>query len=547
MKILPKSPDKKYLLFLINPRQKYVNYYAQTELSRIMGVKKFMIPLAIPMVAALVPPDFDIRIIDEDSDPLPEELLPDIVGISTLASTAGRSYEIADWYTARAVPVVIGGPYVSFMQQEALKHCDSVVVGEAEGLWETCLADFSSGQMKKVYERIGYCEFKQSPPPRWDLIPKDYFFQVGVQVSRGCPYQCEFCLVTELFGHKMRYRDIDNVVEELKSLPVKKILFVDDNLTVKKKYTRELMQRIKPLNLSWGCMASIEIAEDEELLREMKEAGCFNILIGFESLNADSLDETHKKHNRAATIFEDAIEKIHNSGIHITASFMIGFDSDTPAEFEKIYQFTQKTGLSYLNFNILGAIPGSALYKRLNAEGRLYDIEPELISGLFPTMHYYQMGQLELFDHYFNTVERMYAWDSLLEKARILFGKGYFIEMFHDGPPTATFRAKIVFYMLRQWWFSGDRNKRKLFSYLFKLVISKKAAIDNASAYMLAMIGYHDYIAGMRKNIEEYRDIIREHDKGPWIKMSQKQTTDNEKQIVSEYGSNGVKTETYEN
>lgn len=512
----PRSPDKKYLLFLINPRQKYVNYYAQTELSKIMGVKKFMIPLAIPMVAALVPEAFDIRIIDEENDPLNDEVLPDIVGISTLASTAGRSYEIGDHYRSKGIPVIIGGPHVSFNTEEALLHCSSVVIGEAEDLWQECLTDFSRGQLKNIYKREGFCEYKKSPVPRWDLVPRNYYFQVGVQISRGCPYECEFCLVTELFGHEMRYREIDNVIEELKQLPVRKVFFVDDNLTVRKKYVRELMQRIKPLNLSWACMASIEIANDAELLKEMKEAGCFNILIGFESLNAGSLDETHKKQNRAAAIFEEAIEKIHRHGIHITASFMIGFDSDTPAEFEKIYQFTQKTGLSYLNFNILGAIPGSELHRRLSSEGRLYAIEPELISGLFPTMHYYEMGQLELFDHYLDTLRRMYSYRSLCEKAKVLYGNGTFKELFHDGKPSAAFMAKTTFYLLRQWWFSGDRYKRRLFRYLFGLILQKKVAIDNASAYMLSMIGYHNHIEKLHEEKEIYREIIRKYDKGAW-------------------------------
>jgi len=517
--LLPKAQDKKHLLFLINPRQKFVNYYAQTELSKMMGVKKFMIPLAIPMVAALVPEEFDIRIIDEDTDPLTDDVLPDIVGISTLASTAGRSFEIGDHYRKLGIPVIIGGPHVSFNQEEALKHCTTVVVGEAEDLWQQSLNDFSTGTLKNLYKREGFCDFKQSPVPRWDLVPRDYYFQVGVQISRGCPYECEFCLVTELFGHEMRYREIDNVVEELKKLPVRKIFFVDDNLTVKKSYVRELMRRIKPLNLSWACMASIEIANDTELLKEMKAAGCFNILIGFESLNAESLDETHKKHNRAASIFEEAIEKIHKEGIHITASFMIGFDSDTVPEFEKIYQFTQKTGLSYLNFNILGAIPGSALHARLKEEGRLYNIEPELISGLFPTMHYYEMGQVELFNHYIDTLRRMYSYESLYEKAKVLFGKGKFNELFHDGKPTAGFKAKITFYLLGQWWFTRDRYKRKLFSYLFRLIIKKEVAIDNAAAYLLSMMGYHNHIEKLHAHAETYRDIIRQYDKGAWKDM----------------------------
>jgi radical SAM superfamily enzyme YgiQ (UPF0313 family) len=255
----------------------------------------------------------------------------------------------------------------------------------------------------------------------------------------------------------------------------------------------------------------------------MKDAGCFNILIGFESLNADSLDETHKKHNRAAEIFEEAIEKIHKEGIHITASFMIGFDSDTPAEFEKIYNFTQKTGLSYLNFNILGAVPGSALHARLKSEGRLFPIEPELISGLFPTMHYYNMGQVELFDHYLVTLQKMYSWKSLYEKAKVLFGKGYFNTLFHDGKPAAGFQARITFFLLGQWWFSTRRYKRKTFAYLFLQIIRRKAAIDNAAAFILAMTGYHNHIEKLCRDAETYREIIRKYDMGPWKSMQDRQ------------------------
>ncbi len=510
-----KKQDKKFLLFLINPRQKYVNYYAQTELSHMIGVRKFMLPLALPMIAALVPDDFDIRIIDEETHPLDDSVLPDIVALSALASTAGRSYELADHYRSLGIPVIIGGPHVSFCPDEALQHCSSIVVGEAEELWPQSLNDFARGALQPIYKREGFCDYRQSPPPRWDLVPREYFFQVGVQISRGCPYHCEFCLVTELFGRKMRYRDLDNVVDELKSLPVKKVFFVDDNLTVNKRYAFELMERIKPLHLSWACMASIEIADQPDLLKAMKDAGCFNILIGFESLNPGSLDETHKKQNHSAATYKESIAKIHRHGIHITASFMIGFDHDTQDEFERIYQFTQETGLSYINFNIVGAIPGSALHARLQAEGRLYPIDPELISGLFPTMHYYTMGQVELFDLYLATLRRMYSWESLYEKARNLFGPGSFTAMFHDGAPPAGFQFKVTLGLLKQ-WISRDASKRKLFAYLFRCILRKQVAIDNACAFLLSMIGYHNHIEKLIGNAGEYRALIRKHDQGAW-------------------------------
>lgn len=506
---------KTYSLFLINPRQRYVNYYAQTELSKVLHKKRFMVPLAIPTVAALTPSKYQIRIIDDEVEVLPQEM-PDIVGITTLAATALRVYEIADYYRSKGVKVVLGGAYASYMVDECLGHADAVVVGEAETLWPLCLADFEQNRLQKVYKAEGYCEFKQSPVPRWDLLQPDHFFLVGVQVSRGCPFNCEFCLVHELFGHKMRYRDLDNVVAELKSLPVRKVFFIDDNLTVNRTYAHALMKAIKPLNFAWSCMASIDIAQDEELLTAMADAGCFNILVGFESLNPESLTETKKKHNKSAVIFEEAVRKIHAKGIHITASFAVGFDHDTPEEFDKIVEFTNRTGLSYINLNILGAPPGSALYDRLNSEGRWYGISPDYRSGLFPCMHYQRMSQIDLFDAYFRAIETIYSYDALAKKAKVLFGDATFRAPYHDKAMDKAFQARSSFMLLGKFAFSTNRHKRKLFFSLLGMIISRKVAIDKAASYLLSMMSYHDHIAQMKEHLEEYRDIVKKHDKGSW-------------------------------
>jgi radical SAM superfamily enzyme YgiQ (UPF0313 family) len=509
------TASSKYTLYLINPRQRYVNYYAQTELSRILKKKRFMVPLAIPTVAALTPEHYEVKIIDEEVMPLPEQL-PDIVGITTLAATILRVYEIADHYRALGVKVVLGGAYASYMVDEALQHADAVVVGEAEDLWKKCLEDFESGNLQKVYQSASYCAFKQSPVPRWDLLQKDHFFQVGVQVSRGCPFNCEFCLVHELFGHKMRYRDLDNVIAELKTLPVRKVFFIDDNLTVNRKYAHELMKALKPLNIAWSCMASIDIANDDELLTAMADSGCFNILVGFESLNPESLNETNKKHNKSALIYEDAVRKIHAKGIHITASFAVGFDHDTPEEFDKIVEFTSKTGLSYINLNILGAPPGSELYKRLNEEGRWYGISPDYRSGLFPCMHYRRMSQSELFESYFKAIQRIYSWEVIAQKAAVLFDSGSFGDPYYDMERNVAFQARATGLIIRKFAFSRNRYKRKLFFHLLKLIFRKKVAIDKAASYILSMLSYHDHIRKMSAHLDEYRDIVKRHDQGSW-------------------------------
>ncbi len=512
---------KKKRIFLILPGQRFVNYYGQTELSKMLGKKKFMLPLSMPMLASITPPEYEVSILDEEMQAINLNDLPDLVGMSALATTAMRAYELGDYYRSKGVKVVIGGPYVSFMTEEAEKHADSLVIGEAEGLWQQCLQDFEQGTLKPIYQTREFCEFKQIPPPRWDLVNMKEVFQVGMQISRGCPYRCEFCLVTKLFGQKMRYRDLDNVVAEIKSLPIRKLLFVDDNLTANKRRAHEMMQAFKPLKISWGCMSSIEIARDEELLREMNEAGCFNILIGFESLNAGSLNETHKKQNRDAVIYEDAIKTIHSHGIHITSSFIIGFDTDTPAEFERLYEFTQRTGLSYINFNILGAPHGTELYHRLKVEGRVYKNNPDMMGGLFPCIHYNKMGQIELFDQYLLTLKKMFSFESIYHKAHVLFGEGHFTRPYNDGDPGAAFKAKMVFKLLKEYLFITAPFKRKLFHYILKLIRRKKLSIDMGLSYLLSMISYNRHIGQLNRDAEMYRSLIRPYDIGPWEKVSE--------------------------
>ncbi|MEI6124610.1 MAG: radical SAM protein [Bacteroidota bacterium] len=513
------TSSNKKLIFLILPGQKYVNYYGQTELSKMLGKKKFMLPLSMPMIAAITPDCYDVRIIDEELEKLPTKQLPDLVAISALATTATRAYAIGDYYRLLGIKVIIGGPYVSFMTDEARYHADSLVIGEAENLWPECLHDFENNELKPIYETTDYCDFKHTKPARWDLVNMKEVFQVGMQISRGCPYKCEFCLVTKLFGNKMRYREITNVVEEIKTLPVNKILFVDDNLTANKRYAHELMQAFKPLRISWGCMASIELAKDHDLLKAMNDAGCFNILVGFESLNAGSLNETHKKQNRDAVIYEEAIRTIHSHGIHITASFVIGFDNDTPEEFNRLYEFTQRNGLCFINFNILGAPHGTELYNRLRTEGRVYENNPDMMGGLFPCIHYNKMGQIELFNMYLNTLARMYSFKSILQKARILFGNEHFTKPYNDGSPGLKFILRTLWKLLKEYLFIGSPSKRKLFNYIIKLIWQKKLATDMGLSFLLSMISYNRHIAQLNRDSEMYRTLIRQYDIGPWEKL----------------------------
>lgn len=360
------------ILHLVSPKQKYVNYPAHTHMAAFFGKKRLMAPLALPVVAALTPAHYTIRIVDEELGPLPRER-PDIVGITTLAATAKRAYQLADEYRRQGVTVVMGGPHATYQSEEALGHADAVVVGEAEGSWERCLADWEAGSLQRRYAASDYCDYRRHRPARWDLVDMGKVFQASVQTSRGCPYDCEFCTVTKMFGKRVRHREVDDVAAELAGLPTKYLMFVDDNFTINKGYARELVRAIKPFGLSWACMCSIDVARDGELLDMMAEAGCFNILIGFESLNPASLEETHKDQNHGGDIYAEAIAAIHARGIHVNASFVVGFDHDDLSEFGRILDFTRRHALPNVNLHLLGAAPGSETHRQLAAAGRIPD------------------------------------------------------------------------------------------------------------------------------------------------------------------------------
>jgi hypothetical protein len=382
-------------------------------------------------------------------------------------------------------------------------HGDSVVVSEAEGKWEQCLQDFEKGCLKSVYESTTYVPYKTQRPPRWDLVNMKRIFQVAIQVSRGCPFNCDFCLVSKNFGRKMRYREIANVVEEIRSAPSKYFFFVDDNLTINKKYAKELMKALIPLKISWGCMCSIDVANDEELIHLMAQAGCFNILIGFESLNPKSLDETHKSHNKQGTIYEEAIKKIHAAGIHINASFVVGFDNDTLDEFDRIFNFTLKNNLPNVNLHLLNAPPGTELHKKLKEEGRLLNCDPELGVGHFPTIKYMNMSGMDLFDRYMETIDRLYSFDTILKKAVPLFSDGSYTRK--GGSISPFLKARLSWITIKEFAFTSDPDKKKLFRFIISLIRSEKIAIDKGLGFLLSMLGYHRHVQHHKRNMEEYR------------------------------------------
>lgn len=499
--------NKKLKLLLINPKQKYKHYSTQIGMVKLLGKKNTLAPLSLAILSAYTPDYYDITIIDEEVEPIPFDSKPDIVGITALTNTINRAYEISSKFRADNIPVIFGGPHCIADHDNLLKHADTIVSGEAESIWGNLLSDFESGNLKKIYSTDTSVDFSTLRKPRWDLINADDYISLPVQASRGCPYACEFCLVSKLFGRKKRFRDIDNIIDEIKSLPVKRVFFVDDNLTINKRFAKELLERIKELKISWICQSSIEIAHDDELLQLMADAGCEQILIGFESLNSKSLTETNKGHNQRFD-FSQSVQNINKHGIFVLASFVIGFDHDTLEEMDNIFKFTQENGIFYVALNILGFSKGTDLYERLKNEDRIISLDTEFRGGMFPVIDYKNMGGEELFRYYLKTISKMFSFESLYEKADTLFSKGHFKKylVYQDIAPSE--KGRITMLLLKNYLFAKDRWKRKFFNRLLGLFFRGKIPLERVVLLLLSMHGFNSYIKELKEQEEFFVEKI---------------------------------------
>ncbi len=330
--------------------------------------------LALPILASLSPADVEISFTDDLLTPidLGKELKDvDLVGITVLSKTALRAYHIADAYRKKGIPVVLGGIHPTAVPEEAKEHADSVVVGEAEEVWPHLVEDARTGNLKPFYRQAGYTDLSKMPMPRRDILPRKGYFPVDVvQVTRGCPSRCEFCSVQNFFGETYRCRPVSDVVDEVRRLPHRLMMFNDDNIIGNPSYSKELLKALIPLKKRWFSQASLTGLKKVENVELLAKSGCNGLLIGFESLSKPNLIRS-QKHQNDPTEYREIIHSLHRSGIAVCGSFIFGFDEDDPSVFEETVSFAIQTKLFSAIFMILTPYPGTALYHRVKNEGRL--------------------------------------------------------------------------------------------------------------------------------------------------------------------------------
>ena len=333
-----------------------------------------MEPLGLAQVAALTPRHWDVRIADEVVEEIPGDFLPDLVGITSLTPTAPRAYEIAAGFRARGTPVVMGGMHATFCPDEAGRYVDTVVCGEAEGVWPQVLSDFESGGMRDRYEGTRG-DLSGLPLPRRDLYRHRYRVTL-VSASRGCRNRCEFCSVWKYEWGRFRARPIPELLEELPRLPKTPItLFTDDNIMCERDRALELFRSMaeRGLQRRHAVQASLEIAEDDELLDVLKASGCFALLVGLESVSEATLRTMRKAVNLRVGVdqYRDRIARVHRHGLMVAGTFIFGGDGDGPDIFDRTAQFVLDAGVDLAHFGLLLPMPGTDLYDRFVQEGRL--------------------------------------------------------------------------------------------------------------------------------------------------------------------------------
>jgi radical SAM superfamily enzyme YgiQ (UPF0313 family) len=364
---------------LVHPSLDKASWYTGCEGPKIAS-------LTLPTVAAATPKDVDVFINDERVEDIDYNSGADLVGITFMSRLAKKGYEIAAEFKKRGTTVVFGGIHSTAMPEEALQYADAVVLGEAEGAWPQLIEDFQKGQLQPLYQSKEPPSLQGLPFARRDLLKSKKYISTNVmQATRGCPYACSFCFTHKFFRKSYRMRPIREVMAEIGTLPGKDVLFLDDNIIGSREYALEFFTALRKKKKWWFSQCDITLAKDEELLRAASRSGCKVLLVGFETLSNKNLRNSKKGWSRADE-YAKLIKRLHENGIGIIASFIVGFDDDNEMVFEEILDFLLENKVEFMQCNPLALFPGTDVVEK-NAIANDSRLDRWWLSG-FP--HHYK-------------------------------------------------------------------------------------------------------------------------------------------------------------
>ena len=375
--------------------------------------------LALTSVAAATPPHWTVSYWDENllQGAPPRDPFPQVVGISVHLTFAQRAFALARWYRRRGAQVVFGGLHVLSCPEECAPHADALVVGEGVQVWARLLADVEAGRLQREY-RGDYSDpgwtYRDDPAPRRSLLPRDGFLtKTSLIATRGCHNRCGFCyLATDGLHLPYQVRDPAQVVAEFAEGGEPYAVFVDNNLGSRPDYLRALCRALRPLERIWSAAVSIDVTDDPSLVREMALAGCTGVFVGFESLHPDNIADAHKKSPRPDD-YARRVALLHDHGIQVNGSFVLGFDHDRPEVFERTTDWIEQNRLECATFHILTPYPGTPLFRQMDSEDRLLHRDWSRFDTAHVVFRPKQMSIRQLEDGYAWCYQRLFSHRSI--------------------------------------------------------------------------------------------------------------------------------------
>ncbi len=494
-------------IYLIAPRNPE-SFWTFDRILQSLGKKCVFPNLSLPTVAGITPREHEIILCDENVEPIDFTTDADIVGITGYVIHKHRIFELIDTFKKRGKFVVVGGPFASLCPEELRGRADVIFVDEAEYTWPQFLRDFEAGCWQAEYRQEEKPSMLDSPLPRFDLLKVDRYRAMAIQFARGCPFNCEFCDIIVMYGRKPRTKSVPQLlaeVEEIQHLGARNIFVVDDNFIGNKREAKEMLRALTAWQEAQGypiefmTEVSLNVAQDEELLRLMRSANFSTLFIGVESPRAASLEESKKTQNMREDILT-AIHRIQKAGIQVMAGMIVGFDNDDTAIFEEQFHFIQDARIPISMTGMLNAIPKTPLHKRLREAGRLI-AESVGDQFVFTNIIPQGMSRLELYEGYKGLLQRLYSYRNYRRRTMDLIltmGTQMTSRLVASGHDLGIFLRMVWTCILR----ASPRRAWLTVSLVLETALRRPRALRDAITYALVHKHFYEYVRDISTQLD---------------------------------------------
>jgi radical SAM superfamily enzyme YgiQ (UPF0313 family) len=510
------QPTRTPGIYMVQPKFP-PSYWGMEHFMKLTPHAAVFPPLGLLTLAGLTPPEYRVTLCDDNAgEVIDYDTDADIICITGYIIQIKRVFEIADKFRAKGKTVVLGGPMANLLPDECRAHCDVLFEGEAEYTWPRFLKEYSAGKHADHYTEPEKIHMPDSPPPRLSVLNQKYAHGI-VQCTRGCPFTCEFCDIIVMYGRKMRFKPIEQVLQELKAWHKQgaaQVFFADDNFVGNRAYAKELLKAIVAWNnslpnpLSFYTQASIDMARDDELLGLLRDANFISVFIGIESPRKESLAETKKLQNERIDLVE-SIHKIQSHNLFISAGMIVGFDKDDASIFEEQYQFLQAAQIPIVMLSVLLAVPKTPLYKRLQAAGRLLTPDPTgtdrshyVGTAGGTNFHPMLMTREELKEGQQKLYQRLYAPEAFA--ARLLGNLSRFNNVKYRPERTKGANLAILGRLMRYYWKKGPAARKFFWGCLWRAARHSPKLIAQMVVYM-GMYLHFSKVHGDAQNWDPWR------------------------------------------